>query len=328
MPCSPESLVLARLDQRDVTGTVNLADPAAVSDAVCAILARRYDAFDDAPIRQAFIDIVDAFWGRYPGLLACDTPYHDLRHSLSTALLMARMVDGHALIHEDAATRFGCRKSCLAVLLALFHDIGFLRRSGEEGMNGACLIHAHEERGVEFMRNYLARGDLREFVDQAELIHATNFGLPMTQSLRAQPAEFFTMGQMLGAADLVSQIGGRYYLERCRYFLYQEFVAAGVDRTQTDTGEIIVLYASGEDLLRKTPGFYEHVVKRRLEQDFAQVHRFVAAHFDGYDPYARAMENNLRYLNQLIQQNDFSRLRRKPVPLMPASEGLGNSLPT
>jgi hypothetical protein len=305
------------INQSDITGRVNLASPSAVADAVCGILARRYAGFDEALVRQGFIDIEDAFWGRRPGLLPCDTPYHDLRHSLGTALLMARLVDGFETSHGADVPALGRDEGTLAILLALFHDVGFLRRDSEAHINGACLIHDHEQRSVDFMRAYLAQGSFARFADQAELIHATNFALPIADTLSGLPRELFVIGQMLGTADLVSQIGGRYYLERCRYFLFQEFVAAGVDRTVSPSGETLVLYATPEDLLRKTPGFYEHLVKRRLDDDFEKVYRYIAPHFNGDDPYARAMQRNLDHLNDMIRRNDFSHLRRKPVPLMP-----------
>ena len=79
------------VNQSDVTGTVNMASPGAVADAICAILGKRYAGFDEVLLRDGFIDIEDIFWGRRPGFLPCDTPYHDLRHSMSTALAMTRM---------------------------------------------------------------------------------------------------------------------------------------------------------------------------------------------------------------------------------------------
>jgi len=294
-----------------------MVNPKAVADAVCAILAKRYGSDLDSLVRQAFVDIEDAFWGRYPGLLSCDTPYHDLRHSLGTALLMARMVDGYEATHGVDLPALGRDKGTLAVLLALFHDIGFLRRYDEAHLNGACLIRDHEQRGVEFMRVYLARGFFARFAEQAVLIHSTNFARPIVDTLNGLPHELFIIGQMLGTADLVSQIAGRYYLERCRDFLFREFVAAGVDRSISPTGDIIVLYDTAEDLLRKTPDFYEHLVKRRLDEDFGQVFRYVAPHFGGEDPYALSMQRNLNYLREMIRRDDFSSLRRKPVPLMP-----------
>lgn len=309
--------MFADINQSDVTGTVNMVSPTAVADAVCGILTKRYGGDVDRLVRPAFVDIEDAFWGRYTGLLACDTPYHDLRHSLGTALLMARMVDGYEAAHGTGLPALGRDEGILAVLLALFHDIGFLRRGDEAHLNGACLIRDHEQRGVDFMRSYLAQGPFARFAEQAELIHATNFAKPIVDTLNGLPRELFVIGQMLGTADLVSQIAGRYYLERCRYFLFREFVAAGVDRTISPSGETIVLYSTAEDLLRKTPGFYEHLVKRRLDEDFAQVFRYVAPHFGGEDPYAASMRRNLDYLRELIRRDDFSSLRREPVPLMP-----------
>jgi len=60
-----------------------------------------------------------------------------------------------------------------------------------------------------------------------------------------------------------------------------------------------------------------HLVKRRLDEDFGQVFRYVAPHFGGEDPYALSMQRNLNYLREMIRRDDFSSLRRKPVPLMP-----------
>lgn len=314
----PSPLVnIPDINQSDVTGAVNMTNPGSVADAVCGILVRRYGDDVEGPVRDAFVDIENAFWGRYPGLLPCDTPYHDLRHSLGTALLMARLVDGYETARSADLPTLGRDEGTLAVLLGLFHDIGFLRRDGEAHMNGACLIHDHEQRGVEFMSTYLARGPFAAFAERAGLIHATNFAKPISGTLGGLPGKLVIIGQMLGTADLVSQIAGRYYLERCRHFLFREFVAAGVDRTLSPSGESIVLYATPEDLLRKTPGFYKNLARRRLEEDFDRIYRYVAPHFGGDDLYAIAMQRNLDYLDRMIQSNDFSCLRRRPVPLMP-----------
>jgi len=305
------------LNHSDVTGTVNMTDPVAVADTICAILGRRYPGFNEAFLRKGFSDIVDAFWGRYPGLLQCDTPYHDLRHSLGTALLMARLVDGYEETHAAGTPALGREEGTLAVILALYHDIGFLRRDSESDINGAFLVHDHEQRGVDFMRGYLARGAFADFADQAELIHATNFAKPLAEILTGLPRQLYVIGQMIGTVDLVSQIASRYYLERCYHYLDREFVTAGADRKIDAEGRTVILYATPEDLLRKTPGFYEHLAKKRIENDFENVAAHVAAHFGGVDPYAQGMQRNLAFLREMIARNDFTAMRRRPLPLMP-----------
>lgn len=287
------------------------------ADAVTKILSRRYPNFDPAPIEKGFKDIEDAFFGRYADLLACDTPYHDLRHSLDTALLMARMVDGFEITNAGEKPALGVTEASLAVLLALYHDIGFLRKSSESGIQGASLIHDHEQRSVDFMQEYLSQGPFAHLANYAKLIQSTNFSKPIADTLHGLPQQFFTIGQMIGTADLLSQMSGRQYLENCRDFLFQEFRIAGVDRTVSNSGEIVILYASPEDLLRKTPVFYEHVVRIRLEEDFSKVYRHLASHFGGVDPHIQGMQRNLAFLKELIARDDFSSLHRDSIPQMP-----------
>ena len=314
---SPLNSTLFDVNQSDVTGTVNMANPAAVADAICGFMGKRFENFDEDILRQGFIDLEDISWGRYPGLLPCDTPYHDLRHSMSTSLAMARMVDGYEAVHGSDGHALQTDLATLGVLLALFHDVGFIRRLSEAGINGACLIREHEQRSVDFMRAYLADGPLARFAELAELIHTTNFAKATSTTLAGLSPDLIELGKMLGTSDLVSQIAGRYYLERCHHFLFQEFVAAGADRTTSPGGETVILYATPEDLLRKTPGFYDHLVKHRLEEDFSHAYRYIAPHFGGDDPYARAMHRNLDFLRGMIARNDFSELLRRPVALMP-----------
>lgn len=302
--------------QSDITGRVNMTQPDEVVGVICEIFQNNYPGFAVSYLQQAFRDIEDAFWGRYPGLLRCDTPYHDLRHSLSTALLMTRMIDGYQRSRGCDLPCLDADTATLAVLLALYHDIGFIRCENEANYNGATFTLGHEQRGVDFMRAYLAGGPLAGLAERASLIHATNFAKPLDELLRDLPPDMVVLCQMLGTADLVSQVAGRYYLERVQNFLYREFVISGMDRMTTSEGEEVVLYGSAEELLRKTPGFYEHVVRKRID-GFGAPYRCVATHFGGDDPYERGMQRNMNFLKELIARNGLSELGRKPVPLMP-----------
>lgn len=307
-------------DPFDLTGSVRLDSVAAIAGAVSGLLAQRFPAEELNPlfVRRAFDDIEAAFWGEYPGYLRCDTPYHDLRHSLDTALLVARMCDGYQAGQGDGAGRLSGIEAELAVVLALYHDIGFLRRRDERHLNGAQLTPQHESRSVAFVRRYLADSPLADYAASAELIHATNFACATADVLHGHVVQQQVIARMLGSADLISQLADRYYLERCRDCLYAEFVRAGLDRCRDAEGHEDVLYRDGEDLLRQTPVFYDSVVRKRLEKDFGNIQQVLDRHFGAVNPYAESMSRNLAYLRRLIAENRLREgLRRRPRPLIP-----------
>ena len=305
----------------DLTGTVRLDSAVAVSTAVSRLLAERFPDKELNPtfLRRSFENIEAIFWGEFPGYLRCDTPYHDLRHSLDTALLTARLVDGYQVAYGTTEARLNGREAELAIFLALVHDIGFLRRSDESHLCGAQLVRTHELRSVDFARNYLSNSPLAEYSKSAELIHVTCFAHDAADVMHGHPEQQKAIARMIGSADLISQISDRCYLERCRDFLYREFSLAGTDRIRDADGNIKLLYLDGEDLLTKTPGFYEHLVKRRLEEDYQNIQQVLVHHFGDHNPYAESIETNLNYLRQLIAENRLEEgLRRHPVPLIPA----------
>ena len=83
-----------RLNHNDVTNRINVEDPQRVRDAVLGLFNARFPGADFTPLSRAFDDFAALFEGRYPGYLACDTLYHDIRHTLDMTLAMARLVDG------------------------------------------------------------------------------------------------------------------------------------------------------------------------------------------------------------------------------------------
>lgn len=301
----------AQRSQRDPTGRVDLEDPRAVEAAIRSLLEGLHGGcHDPALLTRAIDDLERAFRGDYPGLLRCDTLYHDLRHALETGLTMARMLDGQAREPADGKERIDGSHALLCVILALFHDIGLLRRDGEADLFGATLTPIHEERGVEFLREYLAGTSLVMLADKAELIMPTKLVFHI-------PAEWSAMhrqlGSMIATADLLSQMSDRYYIEKCRDFLFVEFSAIGI------AGSADTPYPDRETLLAKTPGFYTGFISRRLEEDFGNVRRFIASHFAGSDPYDQAIQRNLGYLADVLATRNFARLRRHPKVFVPAA---------
>ena len=299
-----------RLNHNDVTNRVNVEDPDRVRDAVLAIFARRYPGSDFAPLVRAFEDLRALFEGRFPGYLACDTLYHDLRHTLDMTLAMARLVDGHERACAPA-DRLGARRAMLGVLVALLHDSGYLKRNAEsEVANGAVFTKVHVSRSADFAREYLPQiGFAAEAPLASRLVHFTGYEMDVDE-IRVDDARDRMVGCMVGTADLIGQMSDRMYLEKVREFLYEEFVWGKIAREQLADGREIVRYSSPDDLIIKTPGFYEYVARTRIQKKLDAADRYAESHFDGPSLYQSEIERNMDFLRETIETADLNRLRR------------------
>jgi hypothetical protein len=250
------------------------------------------------------------FAGRYPGHLACDTLYHDLRHTLDMTLATARLIDGHDRVCA-LADRLGARRAMSGVMVALLHDSGYIRRVSESGVeNGAVFTKVHVSRSADFISSYLPQlGFGAEAPLAARLVHFTGYEMDI-DDIRVDEPKDRMLGCLVGTADLIGQMSDRMYLEKCRAFLYREFVWANIARETLSDGREVVRYSSPEDLIIKTPGFYEYVARTRMERKLGGVDRFAAAHFDGPNLYQSEIDRNMSFLRQVIETAKFDRLRR------------------
>ncbi len=294
----------------DPTGEVYLADPAMVEKAIKAVLDTCYGKnYDAALLTTAIEDLVQAYRGNYPGLLRCDTLYHDLRHALETGLTAARLIDGHAKSlapgHEEEY--IDGDHALLAVLLALFHDIGLQRRESEGHLWGPVLIPIHEERGVEFMRHYLSETSLARFAEKSILIMPTKLIFKMPDTWSAFDRR---LASIVASADLLSQMADRCYLEKCRDFLFVEFSAFGL------AGKADSPYPDRETLLAKTPDFFAGIIRQRLEEEFKGVHRLIEVHTGGNNPWEESINRNMVFLEDILFSKDFARLQRHPKTII------------
>jgi hypothetical protein len=299
-----------RLNQNDVTNRVNVEDPRGVRDAVLALFAARFPGSDFATLGGAFDDFKALFDGRVPGYLPCDTLYHDVRHTLDMTLATARLIDGHERVCVPA-DRLGARRAMLGVLVALLHDTGYLRRSSESQVaNGAVFTKMHVSRSADFACAYLPQIGFRvEAPLAAKLVHFTGYEMDIDDIPVADPRERM-LGWIVGTADLIGQMSDRMYLEKCRDFLYPEFVWANIAREKLADGREVVRYASAADLMVQTPGFYESVARARIEKKLGGADRFAEAHFDGPSLYQSEIDRNMRFLRQVIETAELGRLRR------------------
>ncbi len=299
-----------RLNQNDVTNRVNVEEPVRVRDAVVALFGARYPNADLSALKRGFADFQALFEGDFPGYLACDTLYHDMRHTLDMTLAMARLIDGHER-SCGLSQRLGPRRAVLGVLIALLHDSGYLRRNSESAIeNGAVFTKTHVSRGADFIAAYLPKvGFAEEAQTAARLVHFTGYEMEI-EDIRIDDPRDRMVGCLVGTADLIGQMSDRMYLEKCREFLYQEFVWGKIARERLPDGHEVVRYASPQDLIIKTPGFYEYVARARIEKKLGSVDRYAEAHFDGPSLYQTEIERNMDFLRATIETADFNRLRR------------------
>jgi hypothetical protein len=304
-----DHLTSTNLAGRDPTGEVDLQDIGVVRSAIHALLECNYGKqYKSGLIDSGIDDVVSAFGGKYTSLLRCDTLYHDLRHALETGLTAARLIDAHALLPpESRIAEITSDQAVIVVILAIFHDIGLLRRTNEAHLWGPELTPVHEERGVEFMEKYWEERNAAGWVGHAKLIMATKliFKLPHSWS-----QEDRYLASILATADLLSQLADRCYLEKCRDFLFLEFSAFGL------AGKDGTPYPDRETLLEKTPGFFNGVIRDRLDDEFQGVHRLLDLKYGSPNPWESSIQRNLKYLEVILNDQNYGRLRRHPKPFL------------
>lgn len=270
-------------------------DPDAVWQQAAQVVQRLRPGHDLKPVAHVYGDVVALFHGHLPGYQEVRTPYHNLAHTLGTFLCTARLLHGAALTgRTPTAADVDC-----ALQAALFHDAGYALRDDEQGGSGGQLTAVHVDRGVEFMRRYLADADEARLMALECAIRCTDPRQLPTKTV-CQCGQPQLAGFVVGTADLVSQMADREYLERL-LFLYYEFVEAGMAQ-----------YESVHGLLEGTLDFYQ-VARKRVYEELDGVADWLRLHFLdalGVDRnlYVEAMERNMAYLSDVLRHDKDERL--------------------
>ena len=303
-----------RRNDYDVTNTVQVSDPVSVRNAVHELFAETFPGMSFDKLWLAFYDFERLFTGRFPGYKGCDTTYHDMQHTLDMTLALARLVCGYDRSVEPH-DRLGAARAQMAIITSLFHDSGYIRHEvrDKDFTNGAEFTLYHVSRSADFLRRYLPELGLAKDVGVASMIvHFTGYELDLDNIELDDPRDIIC-GHLIGTADMIAQMADRCYLEKCRDRLYNEFVVGGVAVENAKPGEYMVRYTSGRDLLKKTPTFYQQVMRERLNAKFNRVYRYIEVLYNGQNPYIDAIRNNITHLVRILESGDWSLLRRKPA---------------
>jgi hypothetical protein len=305
-----------RGSEYDVSCLVNTTEPTVVNAEINRIFHELYPTGSTAAMDRAFRDLAALYKGKYPGYHACDTAYHDIQHVLDVTLAMARLIDGYERARVGLEP-LDASMFRLGVIAALFHDCGYVRtRDDTEHKTGAELTLTHVSRGSRFLKDYLPRIGMSDVADiAAALIHFTGYETPVAQ-IKVPTLAHQLLGRLLGSADIIAQMSDRCYLEKCRDRLYPEFLAGGITRRRLPDGKEEVLYRSGDDLVRKTPFFYQGAT-RRLNTELGGAHRYAQEHFGGQNLYMEELRKNIEFARAIKDEADRIALKRNPPSTIP-----------
>lgn len=302
-------------NDHDVTNSVRTTDPAAVAAEVIRLYRGLFPHASPQPFERAFTDLGRAYDGGDLSYWPCDTEYHDIQHVLDVTLAMARLMDGYARGLTNGHERLQPELFVAGALAALFHDFGYLRkRSDHRHRFGAEYTIGHVSRGAAFLRRYMRELGYDEALAHlaATLLHFTGYER-RAESIRIGAGLPRRLGQMMGTADIIAQMSDRCYLEKCRDRLYPEFVLGRLGAPRH--GGKLPRFVSGDELVAKTPGFFENAM-RRLDLQLGMCHQFAARHFGGENLYLNAVQKNVGYAG-----HRSPRLRRHPpYTLLPEVE--------
>jgi hypothetical protein len=241
-------------------------------------------------IRRAFGDILDLFAGRWPGFQPCDTPYHDVEHTMQTVVPMAQIMAGwNASSGQPAISR---RFFELGIIAILCHDTGYIKRRGDRSGTGGKYTFRHVRRSIDFAKAYLPTlGYGKEAAASARnIIGCTEVNISPA-SIRFASREEQLVGFSVGTADLIGQLSAQNYLQKLPR-LFEEFSEGyryeGAERL---AAQGVKPFESPEQLLRSYPQFYENFVKKRLAE-LGSMHRLLP------EGYLKTIEGNIRRLQR------------------------------
>ena len=256
---------------------------------IAGIVADMAPTHDTTRIDRAFDLVSLAYAGRLEGYHELQTLYHNDQHTLEVVLCATRLAHGLHL----SGRPLGADGIDMAVLGGLFHDIGYLKRIGEEEGTGAQFTAIHVQRSTEFARRHLA-GEPAAFLDGLiKVILVTDHRLSVDRIAFANEREELA-AMVTGTADLVSQMANREYLERL-LLLFFEFREAGMGG-----------FVDFDDLLEKTAAFYK-MTRERLDGPLQGLSPYLAKHFErtegvACNRYQESIDKNLAYLERILRE--------------------------
>lgn len=267
---------------------VDTRDPLAVAIQVRRDYRAMYPNGQEHFVPSIFSLAIDCFTGRNPEYQPIDARYHDLEHTLQGTLCLSSILRGR---HQAGAKPVIPRRAfelCLAAIL--LHDTGYLKGRLDTVGTGAKYTVTHVQRSCEFAAHLLPDHGFtaQEISSIQNMIRCTGMGVNLEAIEFGSEAERIC-GYALGTADLLGQMAAQDYVEKLPV-LYEEFAESG-----RFSGNDTPLFESAQDLLEKTPGFWEFYVLPRIDRDFGRLYQYLEqVGEEGQNEYLERIQDNLR----------------------------------
>jgi hypothetical protein len=277
---------------------VDTKDPTAVESEVQASYAAMFGGADRLFVSRAFSWATNCFTGNYRDYQPIDARYHDFEHTLQGTLCMVRllharqMVSAHPVLHQ--------RMFKLGLLAILLHDTGYLKKRDDTEGTGAKYTLIHVNRSTEFAATLLGEQGFDSTDIQAvqNMIRCTGVNVDL-KAIPFQDELERIVGFALGTADLLGQMAAEDYIEKLP-ILFQEFAESY--QYSADKINPRAMFSSVEDLLQKTPFFWEKYVKARITTDFKDLYLYLNNPYpDGPNFYVNRITANV---DRLIRQRN------------------------
>jgi hypothetical protein len=276
--------------------TVNFDSSPEVAGFVEATFRSLYPGASPAGLRRLFADVEDLFLGRNPAYAAIDLKYHNFRHTLMATACMAQILEGEYASAGDGNLK--ARDFELAIAGVLLHDSGYLKLKSDAEGTGAKYTYCHILRSCAFAASYLPLTGATD-VEIESVLSAINCTGPNSEigRLHFRNSVSRVVGCALATSDYLGQLADPHYPDKLGE-LYTEFCESD---DYANVPQEKRIFKSEEDLVCRSPGFWVHFVKPKLETDFQAVYRFLEDPLgSGRNGYLQAIEANFAKIEQRI----------------------------
>ncbi|MBS0663105.1 MAG: hypothetical protein JSR48_07550 [Verrucomicrobia bacterium] len=275
---------------------VDTKNPAAVAAFATKAFHELFPGAGIVLIERAFTDVETHYSGRHPGYLPIDLGYHDLEHVMQATVCLVHLLQGAHRAGEGH--ELTPRQYELAIAGALLHDTGYLKIRTDVSGTGAKYTLTHVLRSCAFAASYLPTIGVQD-QEVFGVLGAINCTGPANEIGRLNfntPADRF-IGCALATADYLGQMAAPDYPEKLGV-LFNEFLESDNFMALPQSRRV---FKSAEDLMQKTPDFWNKFVKPRLETQLDRAYRYLARPFpNGPNEYYEAVERNIEIVRQRL----------------------------